>query len=210
MACNWEALIQRANGEYVVTDFQQAAYQLVTEQVLYETNPLQRTSFRIIKAYEQAYREFAMLMGLLLDVNPGNRYAAVVPVATRTTALSRRETLFLLSIRQVFHNRMMAGDEDGNRPVVSIPEVETACKAHFGHDLMASKPEWRELLQLAKRYGMAREAAADELSEQPFAIEILPAIEFLLSGATLARAGAEFQAVADLAPAGEEEADETA
>ncbi len=109
MAFNWEAQIQRANGEYVVTDFQQAAYQLVTEQVLYESNPAQRTSFRVVKAYEQSYREFAMLMGLLLDVSPGNRYAAVVPVATRTTALSKLETLFLLSLRQVFHNRMMAG-----------------------------------------------------------------------------------------------------
>lgn len=208
MAINWDAQLQRANGDYVVTDFQQAAYQLVTEQVLYETNPLQRTSFRLIKAYEQPYREFAMLMGLLLDVNPGNRYVAVVPVATRTTALTRRETLFLLAIRQVFHNRMMAGDEDGNRPVVSIPEVETACKAHFGQELTASKSEWRDLLLLAKRFGMAREAPADEVSEQPFAIEILPAIEFLLSGATLARVGADFQAVADLDTAGEEETDE--
>ncbi len=210
MAFNWEAQIQRANGDYVVSDFQQAAYQLVTEQVLYETNPAQRTAFRIIKAYEQAYREFAMLMGLLLDVSPGNRYAAVVPVATRTTPLTRLQTLFLLAIRQVFHSRMMAGDEDGNRPVVSIPEVETACKAHFGQELTASKSEWRDLLLLAKRFGMVREAPADELSEQPFAIEILPAIEFLLSGATLARAGAEFQAVADLESVSEEETDEAA
>lgn len=210
MAFNWEAQIQRADGEYVVTDFQQAAYQLVTEQVLYESNSAQRTSFRVIKAYEGAYREFAMLMGLLLDVSPANRYAAVVPVATRTTALTKLETLFLLSLRQVFHNRMMASDESGNHPIVSIPEVETACKAHFGHDLSATKPQWNELLALAKRFGMARRADAEELSEQPFAFEILPAIEFLLSGATLARAGAEFQAVADLGTPVEEETDEAA
>lgn len=208
MAFNWESQVQRANGDYIVTDFQQAAYQLVTEQVLYESNHSQRTSFRVIKAFEGAYREFAMLMGLLLEVSPANRYVAVVPVSTRTTPLTKLQTLFLLALRQVFHNRMMAGDEAGSYPIVSITEIETACKAHFGLDLVASKGEWRDLLDLAKRFGMARRADADELSEQPFAFEILPAIEFLLSAATLSRAGAEFRSVTDTACDDEDESNE--
>lgn len=210
MGFNWDAQVQRAGGDYQAADFQQAAYQLVTDQVLYESNGTQRSAYRLIASYETAFRDFALLMGLQLETNHTYRYAAVYPISIRTATLTLKESLFVISLRQVYDERMSSGEEEGGRPVVTLDEIETACKTRFHRELVATRPEWRDLIDRVKRFGIARDVPADELSEQPFDVEILPAIEVLISPTTLSRIGAEFQAIAAMGAQAPEEEDEEA
>lgn len=210
MGFNWDAQVQRAGPAYPVAEFQQAAYQLVTEQVLYESNGNQRSAYRLISAHETAFRDFALLMGLQLETNHTYRFVAAYPIAIRTATLTLKESLFVISLRQVYHERMSSGEEEGGRAVVTLDEIETACKTRFSRDLVASRSEWRDLIDRVKRFGIARDVAADELSEQPFDVEILPAIEVLISPTTLSRIGAEFQSIATIGAPDTEEDDEEA
>ncbi|WLT40289.1 DUF4194 domain-containing protein (plasmid) [Synechocystis sp. B12] len=107
MPRTWEKL---ANDDPIYSsesEFQAAAYQLVTAQVLYEQDAAQRVSYHLVRRYPGDFKEALLLFGMELIINDDYRYCAAVPRESRKVLLPLRETLLILVMRQLFHERAL-------------------------------------------------------------------------------------------------------
>lgn len=187
MPKNWERCAQDDEIYRSERDYQSAAYQLVTEQVLYETDLRQRTAYHVINRHRGAFKEAVALLGLELFFNDDYRYCAAVPREVRMTPLSVQDTLLVLVMRLMFHDRAVRGELDMGRAIVSIEDLLTTYKGKTGRELPSRAGELRAAIDGLRRCGLARAIDAEEGSEQPFDIAILPAIAELVNEAAASR-----------------------
>lgn len=206
MPRNWERYAQEDEIYRSEHDYQSAAYQLVTEQVLYESDRRQRTAYHVINRHRSAFKEAMALLGLELFFNDDYRYCAAVPRDVRMTPLPVQDTLLILVMRMMFHDRAVRGELDMGRAIVSIEDLMATYKGKTGRELPSSAGELREALDSLRRCGLARAIEAEEGSEQPFDIAILPAIAELVNEAAASRLAGFLEASA--APAEEERREE--
>lgn len=195
MPRTWENLAQNTDGDYVVDDFKQAFYQLVTQQCLYARFVQQGVAYRLISRYRTEFKEAADLLGLQLAFNDRLEYCYVNQAVARHSPMDLQETMFLLVLRHAYHLHASAGDltPEGDA-VVSIPELQETYKGLTGRDLETRTQVLKAQVKSAQRNGLARLADADDGDGQPFAIAILPGIADILSEHAVNRFGAHLKA----------------
>lgn len=195
MPRTWENLAQSTDGDYMVNDFKQAFYQLVTQQCLYARFVHQGVAYRLISRYRTEFKEAADLLGLALAFNDRLEYCYVNQAVARHSPMDLQETMFLLVLRHAYHLHASAGDltPEGDA-VVSIPELQETYKGLTGRDLETRTQVLKAQVKSAQRNGLARLADADDGDGQPFAIAILPGIADVLSEHAVNRFGAHLKA----------------
>lgn len=86
MPLNWEDVI-RDGDPYEVSDFRNAAYQLLTSQIIYENGHNQGVAYRLIDRYRESFKEAFDLLGLSLKFDPDYRFIAAIPTAEKQPAM---------------------------------------------------------------------------------------------------------------------------
>lgn len=199
MPSNWERIAEADDIYKDVNDFKQAAYQLITEQVLYESSNTQRKAYYIIQKHLGHFKDAVALFGLELFVNHSYRYCYVVPRDVRQVPLSLDETLLILVLRQIYHTRASKGDQETDgRVIVGIEDLKQTFKGSTGRELPAGAGDLKDTIQSLRRYGIARTVDSEPGSIQPFDISILPGIEELVNENAVSRLGAYLVATAPI------------
>jgi hypothetical protein len=160
----WDALSAACDGAITPQDFESAAYRLVTEQCLYYHDHRSRTAYGIVEHYEKELAKALAPLGLVLKVNRIAHYAVAIPTHTRATPASAAQTLFALVLRGVFETMATAGYvNDAGEVHIDVFEL------HDKYRLMTGKEfpgvgEFRGLMRVMQRWGIARELGDDEAS----------------------------------------------
>lgn len=178
---NWERLAE-LNPLHTVSDYQNAAYQLVMKQVLYATDRGSRVAYDLIVKHFSTYRELLEKLGMTVVHNHHMSYLVATPNQYVADKMRLPETRLALVLRRLYDDKMHATEVVAGEAFVELIELERAYKDLLGRDL----PEQRELailLRAMKRYGVARvEDAADD---QPFQVVIRPGIAEVLGETAL-------------------------
>jgi len=195
MPASWDAVADRTDGDYSVDDFKQAMYQLVSQQCLYRRFSQHSVAYRLIVRHEKEFKDVADMMGLKLAVNTRHEYCYVRQDVAKPAPMDLAETLFLLVLRQLYHQHANAGSlTDEGDAIVNLAELIETYKQSTGRDLDHRLVTLRSLLKSAQRCGIARETKEIEDDPQPFAIAILPGITDILSEYAINRFGADLKA----------------
>ena len=196
MPRNWNSLADNSEGLYTPDNFKQAMYQLVTHQCLYVRTHTHAVSYRLISEYRDAFEEAVALMGLRLGFDDRREFCFVVPESVKDTPVNTEETLFLLTLRQIYHTKASAGDisPEGD-VVVRLPELFSTYHSLTKRELKEGSP-LRDLVKSASRKGLARIHERDSFDNdpQPFSVTILPGIAEVLSEAAVSHFGASLKA----------------
>jgi hypothetical protein len=176
-----------ASKVYEASDFQNAAYQLLCAQVLYENDHRQRVSYQLICSYRAAFMEAFELFGMHLRFNDSFRYCYAIPQASKQTALPLADTLLMLVLCKLWHERASRGELEDGVAMVAIEELQEVFRAQTGRELPAQSGQLRDLIERARRFGAAKVVKNEDNATQPFGIEILPGIEVLVSEVALAK-----------------------
>ena len=208
MPRDWNALAANSDGLYEASDFKHAMYQLVVQQCISLRQRDQAVAYRLISAHRDACAEEVALMGLRLGFVDRHELCYVTQDGGTQSPMDLQETLFLLTLRHVYHTRASAGDltPDGDA-LIDIAEFEESYKSLCHRDFDGRVDTLRTLLKMSARHGVARAVDAPEGDPQPFAIMIWPGIVEVLSEYALNRFGADLKARAvnaEAAPAAQE------
>ena len=186
MPVSWKRIAEQQKL-YVIGDFQRAALRLVTDQVLYQANPKQRSDYDLIAIYETEFAEVLELLGCKLDHNVQERYVAAVPIHPEVSKISLMHTLLALVLRQLYDHHMNRGSLNAGIAGVGLPELETAFRESTGRELpMKPQSELINMLDAMRRWGIARPRKAENLGEVTWYVEILPGIQSLINERSLA------------------------
>lgn len=209
MPVSWKRIAEQQET-YSIGDFQRAALRLVTEQILYQANPKQRSDYDLVAAYENEFAESLDLFGCKLDHNTQERYVAAVPTQPEVSKIPLMHTLLALVLRKLYDHHMNRGALNAGIAGIGIAELETAFKESTGRDLpMKPQAELMNMLDAMKRWGIARPMKADNLGEVTWYVEILPGVQSLINERSLAmlKAHAEVLYEPDSAPGEKPEED---
>jgi len=186
MPVSWKRIAEQQET-YSIADFQRAALRLMTEQILYQANPKQRSDYDLVAAYEDEFAEALDLFGCKLDHNLQERYVAAVPTQPEASKIPLMHTLLSLVLRKLYDHHMNRGSLNAGIAGIGIAELETAFKESTGRDLpMKPQTELMNMLDAMKRWGIARPMKVDNLGEVTWYVEILPGIQSLINERSLA------------------------
>ncbi|MDD5299426.1 MAG: DUF4194 domain-containing protein [Gallionella sp.] len=186
MPLNWEDVI-REDDPYEVSDFRNAAYHLLTSQIIYESAHGQGITYRLIDRYRESFKEAFDLFGLSLKFDSDYRYIAAIPTANKQPPMRLADALILLVLRKAYHEQAIRGNLDMGHAVLSIEEMREIYRVETGRELPSEVGNLKEALAPMKSFGVVRIMQADSGSDQPFDITILPGITALVNEGTLAR-----------------------
>ena len=193
MPLNWTKLAAQ-DERLLEDDFQRAAMRLMNEQILYESNAPQRTAYRLIVRFLDAFEEAFSLFGCRLDHNEHARYIAAVPVVEDAQRIGIKQTLMILVLAQLYDYHMSRGTLDKGIAGIDMGELATAYKASTGRDLVLKpQTEVMALLEDMKRWGVARATRTEAFGEATWGVEILPGIQSLVTERSLAKLKAHAQ-----------------
>lgn len=198
---SWERLAEQSNNLYIPADFEKAAYQLVVEQVLYESDRFSKVSYTLILKHLPHYRELLGRLGLVLTHNAFHSYVAAVPVHHAAEKMRLAETRLALVLRRLYDDKMRAADVIDGEAYISLEELERSYRELLKRDL-PEKGDLRELALAMKRYGIARVEDTEDV--QRFQIAVRPGITDVLGESAL------HQLAAHAPETDEDGADETA
>lgn len=201
MPRNWTVLADNSDGLYTVQDFESAAYQLMSAQVLYEQEHHQRVAYALICRYRNEFTEVFRLFGMDVLFRDHARYVAAVPDSTnRRTQLTLQETQLVLVLRKLYHEQAKRMElEDGLLAVTTIDELRSAFQSATQRELPTTARDIGALIDQMQRFGIAKQVKGDPQDLQPFNIAILPGIETLVNEATLLKLSTHYDAAAALA-----------
>lgn len=178
----WERLAEQSQGMYVPTDYQQAAYRLMMEQVLYAVDRGSRLPYDLIVKHFGAYKELFARFGMELHHNHFHSYVAAVPTVSVAGKMRLAETRMALVLRRLYDDKMHAADIVAGEAFIELEELERTYKELLKRDL-PDRGDLRELIGIMKRYGIAR---LEELEEgQPFQVVVRPGIAEVLGETAL-------------------------
>lgn len=205
MPRDWNSLAANSEGLYEVSDFKHAMYQLVVQQCLYLRQRDQAVAYRIISSHRDAFTEAVALMGLRLGFTEQHELCYVTQDGGTQSPMDLQETLFLLTLRHIYHSHASAGDltQDGDA-LTGIAEFEESYKSLCHRDFDGRADTLRALLKMAARHGIAKAVDAPDGDPQPFAICIWPGVLEVLSEYAINRFGADLKARALTAQATEQ------
>lgn len=179
---NWERLATQSSGLYEEQDYQQAAYRLMMEQVIYASDRGGRVPYELVTRHMGAFRDVFEQFGMTIIHNPHHGYVVAIPRHAFGARMRLEETRLALLLRRVYDDRINAVDIVDGEAFVTMEELEQLYKDLLGRQL-PEKREMRELVRSLKRNGMAREV--DAADDQPFQIAIRPAITDVLGQTAL-------------------------
>ncbi|MBB6600313.1 DUF4194 domain-containing protein [Luteimonas sp. MC1825] len=179
---NWERLAAQSNGLYEEQDYQQAAYRLMMEQVIYAGDRGGRVPYELVTRHLGAFRDVFEQFGITITHNPHHGYVVAIPRHAFGARMRLEETRLALLLRRVYDDRINAVDIVDGEAFVTLEELEQLYKDLLGRQL-PDRGEMRELVRSLKRNGMAREI--DAADDQPFQIAIRPAITDILGQTAL-------------------------
>lgn len=179
---NWERLAAQSNGLYEESDYQQAAYRLMMEQVIYAGDRGCRGPYEVVTRHLGAFRDVFEQFGMTITHNPHHGYVVAIPRHAFGVRMRLEETRLALLLRRVYDDRINAVDIVDGEAFVTLEELEQLYKELLGRQL-PDRGEMRELVRSLKRNGMAREIESED--DQPFQIAIRPAITDLLGETAL-------------------------
>lgn len=180
MAGHWDKALSR-DTMYEEQDYEQAAYRLVTHQVLSASDRATRKDYGIVSRnfneFEQAVRPFGV--ELLHDTNYQYIVARPRHVLTQQRA-SKEETLLLLVLASIHHRVRFEGREEANgETFVELPDLQEHYEKETGRDF-PSPGDFRPLMIKFKRWGIAAFEDRDEVRGQLAKVRVHPAIGDLL------------------------------
>lgn len=180
MPSNWKRLVE-ADPATIESDYQRAASRLITEQVLYASNPRQRTDYDLVSANLREFKEALWLFGYELQHDTDYRYVVAIPRVSDGTKVTTAQTLMALTLRQLYELAIQTGTLDRGVAGVNMPELEQAHHEITGRELpMKQVGPVIELLNDMRRWGIARPIRVEEAGEATWYVEILPAVTRLL------------------------------
>lgn len=184
---DWDDLIRPGDG-YEVTDFQNAAYQLMSQQILYEARNRQAPAYRLIVRHMAAFKDAFDLFGVAIHFDQPNRFVAAIPTLDKQSRLKTVDALLLLVLRKAFHEEAMRGALSKGSAVITIEALKDIHRRETaGRELPTDQGALRDMLGRMKAFGVVRFAAPEPGSTQPFDVEILPGILALVNEGSLAR-----------------------
>jgi len=206
---NWERQAEQSCGLYAVSDFEQAGYRLVAEQVIYGTDQRSKKIYELLARNLETYRKLLGAIGLEVLHNEYHSYVTAIPRVAVATKMRQGHARLALVLRKFYDERAQSASLENGEAIVSLEEIEVV----YREQLKVALPgvvELRELVADLRRYGIARLCDADD--GQPFAIAVRPAIVDVLGEAALHRLASYAAAAAGDADGldQEEEPDETA
>ena len=169
---NWERLAEHSQA-YSASDFQNAAYRLMTDQVLYAGDRGSRVPYDIIVKHLSTYRDLLQQLGMNLVHNHLQSYLVATPNLLVAEKMRLSETRLALVLRRLYDDKMHATEIVSGDAFIDLTELERAYKDLLNREL-PDLGDLKDLLRAMKRYGIARiEEVADD---QPFQIIIRPGI----------------------------------
>ena len=178
----WDRLSEQSQGLYVPENYEQAAYRLMMEQVIYAVDRGSRLPYDLIVKHFGAYKELFGRFGVDLVHNHFHSYVVAVPTASAAGKMRLAETRMALVLRRLYDDKMHAADIVAGEAFIELEELERAYKELLDHDL-PDRVDLRELIGVMKRYGIAR---LEELEEgQPFQVVVRPGIAEVLGETAL-------------------------
>lgn len=176
MKRSWATLSQMSNGIHAVQDFERAAYRLVTEQVLYASDRLSRTTYHLIEDHFDDFVAALAPLGIRVERNAHYRYVVALPAHGEGAQVSLEETLLLLVLRQRYDEAMRQGQiEEHGEVVVELPELQEAYLALVDR-AMPDAGALRALARTLRRWGVCRLVDSEPGDSQPFHLMVRPAI----------------------------------
>jgi hypothetical protein len=187
MKRSWETLSQLSGGVYAKTDFEKAAYRLVTEQVLFSADRHARSAYHLIETYLADFAAALEPLGIRLERNAHYRYVVALPTHGEGTPVTLEETLLILVLRQRYDEAMRQGQiEDQGEVPVDLPELQEAYQALTGRP-MPEVGTLRLLVRALKRWSVCRLLEREGDDPQPFRIMVRPAIVEIVGAQWLQR-----------------------
>ena len=176
MSRSWTTLSQLSSGVYQPQDFEQAAYRLVTEQVLYSSDRSTRVAYALVESHYKDFSDVLAPLGIRLERNAHHRYIVALPTHGTGTLVTLADTLLTLVLRQRYDEGMRQGRvQDDGEVLVDIEELREAYQGLTGRPLDTGGGLRNQLVTL-KRWGIARIEDTPPDDPQPFAVLIRPAI----------------------------------
>jgi hypothetical protein len=179
---SWERLAEDSSENYVVEDFEKAAYRLIVSQAIYAGDHGSRLSYHLIVKYLAAFKEVLSRLGMTLRHNPHHSYLVAIPNHQVAEKMRLNETRLALVLRRFYDDRMHTAEVTDGEAYISLEELERAYREWLGRDL-PDRADLKELVVALKRYGMVRLLDSDDA--QPFKIVIRPGITDILGEAAL-------------------------
>ncbi len=187
MKRSWTTLSQLSGGIHAVSDFEHAAYRLITEQVLYSSDRLSKTAYHLVETYLADFAAALEPFGVRLERNVHYRYVVALPTHGEGTQVSLQETLLILVLRQRYDEAMRQGQvEDHGEVLVELPELQEAYQALVERP-MPEVGELRVLLKSLRRWSVSRLVECEADDPQPFRILVRPAIVEIVGAQWLQR-----------------------
>lgn len=185
---NWDPLAQRDIFKRSAADFEEAAYRLIAEQVIYYSDKINRATYRILDQYEKDFRAALDPVGINLSINRDKRYVVALPRYSSQNKAPISATLFALVLRRLYDEFARQGNITVDGEVfIDLIDFEEKFRLITNRDL-PTRSDLEQTIRQLKRWGIARKTSDDEYagdSANSFAIVIRPAIIDLLCEAAL-------------------------
>lgn len=208
MPRDWKRIAE-SDGEYAERDFQNAAYRLMTEQVLYERHKQQRRSYDIVRKHLPSFTEAVALYGCRLEINTDYGYVYVIHDFPLERSLKLEVSLLALTLRKLYHQGMLECRSQRGVVDVDLDELRVCYEDTTKRSFPDQAQAVRDLIGPLRRVGLARIGETPVGNPQPFFVQIMPAIADLLSEAVLARITAEAMASVEVKPSPDSDAIDT-
>lgn len=216
MSNYWENAALRSDGQHTASEFEAAAYRLVTEQVLYHSDKHSRIAYYLVERYTKDFERALEPLGIVLDINSLLRYVYAKPKHQKSGTASVSLTLIALVLRTLYDESARIGQQNDNGEVLcELIELDEKYKLATGREL-PPKVEFNSAIKHLKRCGLVRmpdEESLDDFdsdTDLQMCILIRPAIVEVLGETTLQRLGhwAQTKNISDITNSVEEETSE--
>jgi hypothetical protein len=177
----WDRLAEKSKI-YEASDFERAAYHLVTTQVLSVSDVATRKDYHIIAENMPSYETAMSLLGVNIKHVQQFRYIVATPrhVFNQGKA-TKAMTLLALVLRSVYHNIRLNGQEgDFGEGYIELPDLQDIYKGLTKMEFPKT-PELRAQVGELERWGIAKQIESAGSDNQPFRIMIHPAISEIIT-----------------------------
>ncbi len=185
MIYSWEKIASQEDL-YTKADFQKASLRLVEEQILYQSNAKQKFDYDLISKFETEFIQVFDFLGCKVDHNRQSNYIAIIPMHAKVGKIPLMHTLLSLVLRKLYAHHMKMGNLNSGIAGVSLKELEMAFNESTGRELkMKPQSDFLRLLDVMKRWGIARAVKVTDANETSWFVEILPGILSLINEQSL-------------------------
>ncbi len=187
---SWDTIAQRDLYKRPVEAFEEAAYRIIAEQVIYHSDKNSRTTYWIIEQYERDFKDVLNQVGINLSVNRDKRYAVATPRYTAQYTAPLSATLIALVLRRLYDEFARQGNmNDDGEVFVDLVDFEEKFRLITNRQL-PTRSDFEQTIRLLRRWGIARKTTDEEYvgdSANSYALVIRPAIIDVLGETAIAR-----------------------